>query len=234
MKKRLVFATLVSIIVSVNGVLSAAVGDSWDLRTDIAFAGNPNGQWTYGCFIHADRSLAPDSTAFTAFSRMAANHEGGILTAWYHDVNNWPYVGRAQVQGINFGVPYEEGQIGMHAGDWNTSVVAVARWTAPEAGQVSVDAEFIGGDVNGDKDYFVILNHTDVLLNQYAQGLENGSYAGVLAIQAGDTIDIAVGRGTNLPCSAVLVDATFTYVPEPLTVSLLGLGFLMYKRRRLW
>jgi len=236
MKKMLVFATLVSIIVSVNGVLSAAVGDSWDLRTDIAFAGNPNGQWSYGYFVHSDRNVAPDSTGFILFGNTDVNHEGALLTTWYGNPNEpgwpWPYIGQAPIEGQNFDVYYLEGEVGVHPGAPYMSVAATARWPAPEAGQVSVDVSFIGA-AGGSKDYFVILNGTNVLLNQFAEGLVDGSYADTLIVLPGDTIDVAVGKGVSFGSNTVKLDATFTYVPEPLTVTLLGLGFLMYKRRRI-
>lgn len=189
----------------------------WDLSADFNIDGNPNGQWSYVYMTH-DRItepnstdiIPPDTSEVTLMPRAATNHEGALLTCWFHPTNNWPYIGIAPTAGICWGAPFEAGEIGVHPGNPSESVMAIARWTAPREGNIVVTGQF-EGVAPGTRDFYLIFNHTHVLASQYSAGYSILPFEFEMTVAAGDTIDMCIGKGTGWGSNMAKFEETISY-----------------------
>ncbi|HJW72294.1 MAG TPA: hypothetical protein VJ486_05510 [Geothrix sp.] len=135
-------------------------------------------------------------SGFTPF----VNH--GPRTDGLDDWDSWPTASilhnatlkNITVSGTN--VVLVPNQLSMHPGSGGQ--YSVLRWTAPEAGSMDVRASFMGLDpAPTTTDVHVLLNGVskfDGTVNAYHAGQ---SFQGVLDVQAGDTVDVAVGFGNG-------------------------------------
>jgi len=207
----------------------------WDLGTDFGLEDNPNGQWSYLHLTHyreqKGRGSAagnpPDTSKAILMSESTGKDEqgkerDGCLDFWYKgDEKKYvrPYIGVARMGGSS-GDPYYAtfmaGEVGVHPGgdfrpgDGNKSVLAIARWTAPRAGDIIVKGKF-SGIADGDRDFYVIRNGTKVLVDQYSFRYTDHPFRIPLKVKAGDTIDMCVGRGVRIPSSMAKVEAMIYY-----------------------
>lgn len=189
----------------------------WDLSADFNIDGNPNGQWSYAYATHARLTepnttniIPPDTSEVTLMPRAAVNHEGALLTCWFHPVDNWPYIGIAPTAGSCWGVWFEQGEIGLHPGNPSESVMAIARWTAPREGDIVVTGQF-EGVAPGTRDFYLIFNHTNVLASQYSVGYSILPFEFEMTVAAGDTIDMCIGKGTAWGSNMGKFEETISY-----------------------
>jgi len=191
----------------------------WDLSADFSEKSNPSGFWSYRYMKHdrvtnesSTKILPPDTSKAELLTRLSKQHERGLLNAWCRPKIDWPYIGIAPVSGQS-GVPWAVGEMGAHAGDRGGSVLAIARWTAPHDGDIIVTGIF-QGILNGNRDFYLILNHTKVLESQFSFRHTELPFRHRLRVKEGDTIDMCVGRGTALPSSMSKIEETIYYVSE--------------------
>jgi hypothetical protein len=168
-----------------------ATVDVRDFDAADAFTGasNPNGAWSYGW-------TGTLGSGFTPF----VNH--GPRTDGLDDWDNWPTASilhNSTLKNITVSgssVVLVPNQLSMHPGSGGQ--YSVLRWTASEAGSMDVRASFIGLDpAPTTTDVHVLLNGVskfDGTVNAYHAG---PSFQGVLDVQPGDTIDVAVGIGNG-------------------------------------
>ena len=203
-----------------------------DVAVDFSSTSNPNGVWSYGWSLTLGSSLILSTSPRT---RDGVETWPGDLAA---DGNPAEYHnGTPDVILLGGGARFEPGQFGLHPGPGGE--YAVVRYTAPAAGSASITSEFSGQDTTGtSSDVHVLFNGLS-LHNAVVEG--NGSSSVVpfdrtLTVAMGDTIDFAVGFGTN---GSFFGDSTAlaariqlgpvsepSPVPEPSTLALFALGLV--------
>lgn len=156
---------------------------SWDSAADFSTLENPCGVWSYGY----TRTLG--STPLVPFSGTAAVSATTAALFWYDPANvtlNAPNLGINPAPGTSL-VGVLPGQSWQHPGPHGE--YATTRWTAPRAGTYAIHARFFTGDT-GETDG-AVLRGTTVLFEHATSS--NPAYSTTLALQAGETIDVAVG-----------------------------------------
>lgn len=215
--KILVSWAIVSLLVF-TGNASASI---YDAASDFSATDNPNGVWSYGwsetlgstLHLYTDQSINP----------------GGV-DVWYGPGNT--LVGHNGTGVASIAWPVD--QLGFHPGQNN--LYSVIRWTAPSTETFTITASYSTAD-NATTDVHVLNNG-----NSLFQGDINGFGSNALfspitiALNAGDTIDFAVGWGTNgnINSDTTGMSATISSVPIPGTVWLFGsiLTGLLFGGRR--
>ncbi len=208
---------------------STASADVFNLETSFSETLNPNGEWTYG-----------QTDAGTGFVTYGLTGINGSLRGWnngsshvFHNIDSLAYdAGSAHF------LPHTSY---FHPGP-DATQDATIRFTAPSAGQYTLDAGFWGADA-----YYQGAN-VGVFLN----GVQLGSTIAVagydpsagnpftfqqtFAMNAGDQLDIALDNGGTYSYDATGVRALITSapVPEPGSLALLlaGLGVVARTVRR--
>ncbi len=193
----------------------------WDLKENISFTENPHCAWSYGWIPGSDsenpdyawRNNPPDTSTMNLYGQ--AYTFSGV--PWWHLVpangTMVPALYHNTLSTDLYGCP--PGLVAVHPGvlgdDPNKADVAVVRWTAPETDEYFVKAKFYQGNT-GEVDCYVIQNATTVLLNQ-REVLSEVSYRSFLTLNAGDTLDFAVGSGVNLISETTPLDVTIYTEP---------------------
>jgi len=165
---------------------------------------NPNDVWSYGHSPQPADAAKPDTTEFKLYTD---------IVFIYPDLPMWHFLPRHQLfvpaihfnvsSGFHFGTP--PGMVTLHGGG-EMRRLSVARWTAPQQGQYMIYGTFCAGD-QGNCDYYVIQNQTGVLFCQPDES-ETRAFDLTVALKAGDTIDFAVGTGTDFyTCDSTPVEA---------------------------
>ncbi len=176
-----------------DGVVPTVVGTSFpggNPATEFNTSSNPVGSWSYGW----------ESTLGSAFNLFDSRYDSGPLQAWalgssyprvYHNSSGDLYTSGS--------VRYEPGQLTLHPG--SSGQKSVARWTATVAGTITITATFTGQDFQGptSSDVHVLLNGVsqyDANVNGYGDPSAR-TYTATLTVNPGDTVDFAVGYGSN-------------------------------------
>ena len=165
------------------------------------------------------------------------NDAGGVsgLKVWYSPQlsgNLTPLVGynsNSSDESFFDTVTVPAHQIWMHPGaPTSGNAFSVLRWTAPTPGLFDVSASFRGDDFAypTSTDVHILLNGSSLFSGGvYVYG-PAGSFSDTVSVKAGDTIDLAVGLGTdgNYTGDSTGISFTVASVPEPDGALLLTLG----------
>jgi hypothetical protein len=233
---RAAFAGILTLCL-LNGEASKA-GTIYDAAADFSSTNNPNGVWTYGW----------SSTLGSAFNLDVSRINDSGIDFWEGAISTgsppgqFPYVSHNGTSStITYGgtVLYNPGQLGMHPGPQGQ--YSVIRFTAPAAGPYQLASSFAGLDFIGPTttDVHVLLDGS-AIFNGNVDGFGAGSgpsFTTTFTLQKGDTVDFAVGFGTNGTYfnDSTGITATFILIPEPtsfvlLSMGLVGLGVLAANR----
>ena len=203
----------------------------FNAASDFSITNNPNGAWRYGwsSSLGSNFNLYSNSRNFTP-----------TIDMWYDSANTGsPSVSHnstATEDNSHPTITYQPSELNFHPGYYGK--YSIVRWIAPEAATYSLATMFTGLDHVGQTTTDVHVLHNNIVL---FSNLINGfgasstkSFATAGTVQAGDTIDFAVGYGSNQTYwyDSTGLDATISTtppgvsesVPEPSTV-LGGLAF---------
>lgn len=218
-------------------VATTAFATDYNPETDWVDAPGSPTAWTYGYRVQQDTGSGWAGTGvFDDFVAMDTHIPDLWTTAPTGDVWSDSLVDPHWTLSVWKVVPWNAGKtVGMMAWDpWSPS----ARLN-PEAGIYDITGQFDGiGYVSEflfpGADLYIIKNDTDVLWSgavfdystPAAFNLTNVSFA------AGDYVEFIVANKYGLPDTRAALSADIVLVPEPMTLSLLGLGGLALLRRR--
>ena len=192
----------------------------YNAADDFSTAGNPNGVWSYGWSPTLGGNLTPYIGHTTSFT----------LDVWRDQIDpNVSHNGSGLQLNTGFAV-WANNQMAFHPGP--NGEYSVIRWTAPQAGFVSLTTMFSGLDFVGPTttDVHVLLNGTSLFDAVVECYLNTSTFTTARSVASGETIDLVVGFGSNQNYfnDSTGVDSViaFTAVPEPSGITLLGLGVL--------
>jgi hypothetical protein len=224
--------TYIRIFTAVLAVAAAALtpavarGAVFDAASDFSLSANPNGAWSYG---YQDSLGGP----LNAYEVATADWRGtSNLEAWTTDrIGVDPNISHnptdAELSFVTVHVP--PNGLTLHPGPGGQP--SVLRWTAPAADAYAVTAAFRGNDETT-TDVHVLHNDASVFDGRVTTYGEGPSFSTVLTVAAGDTIDFAVGNGSNGYFNdSTGLSATITPLPEPLGMMALSLAALGLMRR---
>ena len=175
----------------------------FDLSSDFPTNSNPGGVWTFGWKTNLTDPVVP-----FAFSRTVPG-DTGTFFVWSHFNNSVAEIDKnisdvTATTGSGQGV-YPPGSVVVFAGyNGAGDNYGVVRFTAPSNGLYAINcgvASAFNGPISGDTDFHVIKGSTELFSAQIPASsttVTNGSgYTNSLALNAGDTLDFAVGRGLD-------------------------------------
>ena len=211
--------------VSRAGIVYSAAGDF------SATTNTTSSTWQYGTFN------SPSSTGFLINS----NHGTTSGLNWWLNsptVTSPNIVYNPTSSPISqFTYTIQSGQLGLHPGSLGEK--AVIRFMAPTAGVYALNASFVGvNSPTTSSDATILKNGTSIFSSNISYGVVT-SNSQTVNLLAGDTIDFAIGYGSNQTYYADMtgMTATLQAVPEPSTFLLVSLFVLVavivhYRRPR--
>jgi hypothetical protein len=168
---------------------------AYDATADFSTNSNPNGVWSYGWSSTLGSAFHLDATSTTAEYKLIG------LAGWVSDqsAEGVPYVLKnttASPIAINPNNIYQPGQLALEAGF--SGQYAVVRWTAFSTGPFTITATFSALSHAGDSSDVHILRNGISIFNSAVNGFPGSqTYSGVQNLAKGDTIDFAVGFGSD-------------------------------------
>ncbi len=216
-----------------------AIATIWDVAADFSTTTNPNGQWEYGYSpnLAIGYTVTPygyyNTTALSPLDSWTSTSTWSNPSLFYNPTNStvgFP-TGSPGLTLPAYQVAFHPGQNGQYS---------IAEWTALATGNYLINATFTGyANAGTTTDVHVLLNGVPVYNNEVTGYLAQVLYSsGLLTLTAGQTVDFAVGFGTDGDyfSDTTGLAATITSVPLPPTVLLLGsglagLGLLRFRRK---
>ena len=227
------FSHFIAAVVVLYAAPALKAGVVYSAAADFSPNANPNGVWTYGWSSTLTSSFILDTahTNFQGLDFWEGSAPGAYALGYplvYHNGTNSAinYVGTVLVQ---------PGQLVFHPGPGGE--FGIIRFTAPEAGTFELSTAFSGLDFVGptSTDVHVLLNGS-AIFNGTIEGYGGSSglsFSKTLTLAMGDTLDFAVGYGTNhdYAFDSTAINATLSSVPEPSSMALMLIGGLTLATR---
>ena len=226
----LVLTVGLAIVVSVSSALG------YDAATEFSITSNPNGVWSYGwstnlgsafhLYIYASTFA---TNALDMWSRTSTNVSPYLPGLMHNGTTNTITVPSARQV-------LQAGQLAEHPGP--NGEYSLVRWTALSAGSFSITSSFVGLDLDGvSTDVHVLRNNTAIFNGSVSGHVVPTAFATNIVLGIGDTIDFAVGYGSNHTYYDDLTGLSATVVPEPetLLVTVQGMicaALLILRRRK--
>jgi hypothetical protein len=233
------------LIVSLLLASSTTHAAIFNVAADFSLDENPNGSWNYGHSTSLGEMFTFNEYSGTLidnpnFSYWGANPDiagtnGGNTTpgVYYNTAETTQQIG---------GVNLESGQLMLHPGP--SGEISIVRWTAPDVANLSLNTTFSGRDnINGTTTDVHIFHNNSAIFDGVVNGFGSGSgpsFMTNISVLPGDTIDFAVGFGSNgsYTSDSTGLDAIITTSPVPIPATfwlfgsvLAGLGYLGGKKK---
>jgi hypothetical protein len=203
----------------------------FDVAADFSRINNPTGVWSYGWSFNLGSPfiLSTDARVREGLDTWRGNRIVDGNPGAYHNATGSPIV-------LGGTALFQPGQFGLHPGPFGE--YALARWTAPAAGTLSLNAAFVGQDQTT-TDAHVLLNNSPIFFSLIEGFGSNAAVNINLAIREGDLLDFAVGFGRNRSYSndttglaaTLRLNQALNPVPEPATAFLFMSGAAILLRR---
>lgn len=241
MRTRFIKVALVSTVALMGAMSTQAKATVYDAVNDFSISQNPNGPWAYGT-----------GTGGSTFALMPNAESNGFAgpNFQYWQVSNPVY--SVPLIGKNIGgstltsgtVVIPTGELLIHPGQATDVIV---QWTAPTAGTYSYAGGFELLDINptgvigevfkdGTQLYSGLLTGPGADQATLTPG-QAESFAGLVTLNAGDTLSFVVNNDGNFLDDSTGLTATISAVPLPAALPMFGavvagLGGLAAMRRR--
>ena len=158
---------------------AAVASGAWSAAADFSTTRNPNGAWSSGWMLPLGSQVHLYSTATSSGNPQWYD---SAIASGDHTPTIWKNAGNA----TEFGV--EPGQVSLHPGPGGQ--YSVLRWTAPTSQKYSVAIQAFAGD-RADESATLFRNGSNIWHAPHTG--TDSSFAQVIALNAGDTLDLAVG-----------------------------------------
>jgi hypothetical protein len=192
--------TNAAIVITNPPVIPPTIHADFDLARDFSATVNPVGAWAYGWKGALDGAFTTDPIHFNAssdngvaVSGWAANSTHGLPAHYCNTSGSTAIIGGGQ--GI-----LPPGTFWMHPGaNGRPENFGAVRFTAPSNSNYHVETRadsLYTGYLSGDTDYHVVVNGIEVF-GQPLPATQGTGWTNTIALSAGDTIDLALGRGAD-------------------------------------
>jgi ELWxxDGT repeat protein len=197
---------------STDPLVTVSEPRDYDAALDFSATDNPNGAWRYGWSTALGASFVQDTSHrnVAGIDCWMGEQAGDGNPSVSHNGTADPITPGSMT--------WQPGQLGFHPGP--NGQYSVVRWTAPHAGSLSLAAAFSGLDFVGPTSTDVHVRHNSATLfdgevNAFGVG---PSFDTTVVVAAGDTIDFAVGYGSNhtFNCDTTGLDAFISYGDSPM------------------
>ncbi len=225
MKTKMPSRQLACLAAWLSFVVSACGGQLYDPAADFSALNNPNGVWSYGYSLTLGGPLIPYSDALnvSGVDIWRTNISLGDPLIMHNPTTNTVTIFSTVTLG--------PGQLGLHPGP--NDQFSVLRFAAPLSGLYQVSAMFYGQDTQGTSTDVHIIADGLYVLDGAVSGFGPGtgpSFNGIVILNAGSYLDIAVGYGSD---NTFFADSTGLFlqvsvVPEPSSSLLVFLGGLFF------
>ena len=171
-----------------------AQAQTYDAAKDFSLNANPNGVWSYMSGGANTAPLTKKGTGPLEPNAGAVSYWNTGATGWnaYHGV--FANKGGAPVT-VSAGLVLPPGTLVLHPAD-KAGPPAVVRFTAPAAGQYTMEATFTAIDAQAKKtDVSVRVNGNEVLKQGLQGANAKAAYNGKADLAAGQSVDFIVGNG---------------------------------------
>jgi hypothetical protein len=196
---------------STDPLATVSAAGRYDAAPDFSATDNPNGIWSYGWSPSLGGAFVQDTSHrnVSGIDFWMGEQAGDGNPSVSHNGTTNPITPGSMT--------WQPGQLGFHPGPNGED--AVVRWTAPRAGALSLGAAFSGLDFVGptSTDVHVLHNGATLFDGEVLDFGAGPSFDTTVVVAAGDTIDFAVGYGSdgNFSCDTTGLDAFISYNDSP-------------------
>lgn len=172
---------------------------NFDVGRDFSAANNPNGVWAFGW-----AGTVTGAVHYLTTQHVSGGDNGAQIPSWQLTSDEAPVVyGNTSGQAASVGhglAQVSPNEVWFAGGqDGRPENFAVIQFIAPSNGQyvvVTAVRPFYNGAPQGDVDFHVVLNNTE-LFGQFLSPVQSTAYSNSVTLNAGDTIKFLLGHGAD-------------------------------------
>jgi len=215
--------------IAIGCTARSSIAQTFDASADFSFTDNPNGVWRYGW----SETLGSEFNLFSQVGHPISSSIDAWNSPELFSVPSIEYNNTGTIVSDPALRIFQPGQVALHPG--SIGQYSILRWIAPEAGDYTLNASFMGLDTNGGSTDVNVLLNGESLFGDFVVGFGAASmksFANTIAVSSGDIVDFAVGYGQNFTFwnDTTGVNATISKlepeapspVPEPTSIAALA------------